>query len=48
MKMKHPKTGNIVDVAAGCIDTMLKRGWKEVKPVIKNQIAAEAKENVKS
>lgn len=51
MKMEDKKNsnGNIVDVAEGCIETMLKRGWVEVKPGTKTkQIAAEAKKDGKS
>ena len=50
--MINPKTKNIVDVADGCIDTMLNRGWTILEPVkstkIPKLIAPEAKENVKS
>ena len=39
--MKHPKTGNIVDVGKGSIDTALNRGWLSVeeKPAKKNTIS---------
>ena len=45
MKMKHPKTGNTVDVGKGSIDTALNRGWLfvEDKPAKKTKVSTAKK-----